>query len=522
MKRFRLPACLSSALIASVAFAGAVAAEDIAPSIVPPDLQPFRLGQSLLPQANESRETYLARLLQPLRRYGSNGTELSRDDIERAAAQALAGRRAAFMSAFFSLDRDGDARLNADELAAAPERPQRPMPLPGTFIDADGDGAVSMAEAYEQAKAATQEMAGTVIDSTLNDMLALDPNGDGRLTADELEAVGRANYTRFDADGDGLFSAGEKTVLIEAQRKAASEAAVQRAFGRCNFEKAAASEKLYLIGSHEAGTLSSVTVAGQDRETETAAVEIEPGSEPLYIVASSYTPMIWRVTGAVERVARFHASARGGVGVVGLPKEKLRVVSDGECLPRVYSAGGKEQKLPEALTMAFGKPADGVFFSYTAAAVKLPSQTVGADVRTPISKPRGERPPLSLAWLKPTDAETLNALLRFSPGGVVEIDPASVVASSTAERYAVLPQEAGLLQLLQEGSLIRQGNGVYRIDKPVARFPAGLNGAHSVRFVLGKGIPRPAGSPGHSKVLDADDAQAPGERSDPTVILRRD
>lgn len=40
----------------------------------------------------------------------------------------------------------------------------------------------------------------------------------------------------------------------------------------------------------------------------------------------------------------------------------------------------------------------------------------------------------------------------------------------------------------------------YRIIKKM-RFPAGLNGGHSVRFMLAKGVPMPEGSPGHSEVL---------------------
>lgn len=42
------------------------------------------------------------------------------------------------------------------------------------------------------------------------------------------------------------------------------------------------------------------------------------------------------------------------------------------------------------------------------------------------------------------------------------------------------------------------------IRKPVAGFAAGLAGADAVTFILGKGIPMPAGDPGHSAVLDAE------------------
>jgi hypothetical protein len=41
----------------------------------------------------------------------------------------------------------------------------------------------------------------------------------------------------------------------------------------------------------------------------------------------------------------------------------------------------------------------------------------------------------------------------------------------------------------------------FRIARPIPRFAAGLYGARLVRFVLARGVPMPAGSPGHSCVI---------------------
>jgi hypothetical protein len=89
---------------------------------------------------------------------------------------------------------------------------------------------------------------------------------------------------------------------------------------------------------------------------------------------------------------------------------------------------------------------------------------------------------------------------RFYPGGVVEIDPASVVASRPVERYVVLPNQPGLLQLVQSGALERNNRGDFLIKRQI-RFPAELHGAHSARFLLLRGVPMPEGSPGHSCVI---------------------
>ena len=96
---------------------------------------------------------------------------------------------------------------------------------------------------------------------------------------------------------------------------------------------------------------------------------------------------------------------------------------------------------------------------------------------------------------------------RFTPGGIVDIAPQDVVAPGKVERYEVLPQEAGLLQLMRTGALKRTKDGYFLIRKPIPRFPASLAGAHGVKFILGKGLAMPAGNAGHSPVY----SEATGE-----------
>ena len=100
-----------------------------------------------------------------------------------------------------------------------------------------------------------------------------------------------------------------------------------------------------------------------------------------------------------------------------------------------------------------------------------------------------------------TPSESLvSELHSFSPGGVVEVDPKDVVASKPAEPYEVLPQQAGLIQLVQAGALTQNGRGEFLIHKKI-RFPAELYGAHSVKFLLLRGVPEQDGDPGHSDLI---------------------
>jgi len=78
-----------------------------------------------------------------------------------------------------------------------------------------------------------------------------------------------------------------------------------------------------------------------------------------------------------------------------------------------------------------------------------------------------------------------------------------VVASTSAEPYEVLPEQAGLIQLVQSGALTQNALGEFLINRKI-RFPAGLAGAHSVKFLLRLGVPEPEGDPGHSTVISED------------------
>jgi len=69
-----------------------------------------------------------------------------------------------------------------------------------------------------------------------------------------------------------------------------------------------------------------------------------------------------------------------------------------------------------------------------------------------------------------------------------------------AERYEVLPQEAGLIQLVRSGALKQNIGREFLITKKI-RMPAGLSGGHLAKFVLLRGVPEPDGDFGHSTVI---------------------
>jgi hypothetical protein len=93
-------------------------------------------------------------------------------------------------------------------------------------------------------------------------------------------------------------------------------------------------------------------------------------------------------------------------------------------------------------------------------------------------------------------------LNRLYPGGVLVIDPATLVASQPAERYEVLPNYAGLMQLVENGALTRNRGGEFLIQGTM-RFPAEVEG----KFLLLRGVPLPRGNPGRATVISEETGQ---------------
>src|SRR5262245_35333830 len=104
------------------------------------------------------------------------------------------------------------------------------------------------------------------------------------------------------------------------------------------------SAAVVLVGTNEADALSTTTIGSQDVSVGTASLVIEPGREPIYLVVASGHPIIWRVSGAIERLERLVlTSSRNGpdtvsldqppvVGATGVPARKITFLKRVDCL----------------------------------------------------------------------------------------------------------------------------------------------------------------------------------------------
>jgi Ca2+-binding EF-hand superfamily protein len=386
-------------------------------------------------------------------------------------------------------------------------------------LDADKDGKVSLAEsakfgANNRGRGANGQAARA------RQLLTMEGSSNGVLTLASYQAAGEALFRQIDTDKDGVVSQQEMTDYRARAERAG-----------CEMPAASEKAKVILLSSYETEALSSVTLGSQDNVVHAGRVVVDPGDEPLYVVIASYSPTIWQFSGAVERIERLvMTSSRTGpnsgdvnqrslVGATGIAPEKVSFFSKSNCLTYFSETpSAASLQTMAAIRKASGKAPETVATRYSVGSFKVPSGTIesvrgqergGAPI---IDKTQGTLRVIGNASgvvVQAGPSRAKDEMYRFSPGGVIEIDAKTVVSSQPAVNYEVLPQQAGLVQLLASGSLKQNSLGEYIVREKI-RFPAGLYGAHSVTFLIMKGTSYPDGDPGHSCVIVEESGEKKG------------
>ncbi len=384
-------------------------------------------------------------------------------------------------------------------------------------LDTDKDGKVSMAEGAKLGAAGRHGGQS----ARARQFLSLEGASDGALTLAEYQAAAEVVFRQVDLDKDGAITQQE---LMDYRTRAE----------RVGCEMPAASEKarVVLLSSYETEALSSVTLGSQDNVLHAGRIVVEPGSEPLYIVVATYGPTIWQLSGATDRVERLvMTSSRTGpnsadvnqgtlVGATGIAKERVSFFSKSNCLTYFNETPTSASlQTVAAVRNGTGKSPETVSAKYSVSGFKVPSGAVetlreknGNGGGLVIEKTQGTLKIIGNASnviVQSGPSRAKDELYRFSPGGVIEIDPKTVVAAQPAANYQVLPQQAGLVQLLASGVLKQNSIGEY-IVREKTRFPAGLYGAHSATFLVMRGTPYPEGDPGHSCVVMEESGEKKG------------
>jgi len=440
----------------------------------------------------------MRQVLNVLYRVSPDG-EVTARDVARLLDQERASRRAAHVTSALSWDLNGDGVLQASEREQIMGGARATVEGLLANADKNGDGDLNFEELYAAAEAAVPADAR----DQYSPILLFDLDGDGTVVVSEVS-------TTFD-------------LLVGTSLDVEPNRVVSEPPSTCHAPKPAETDQIVVLSGYEGSALSTVTLAGRDAVTQIARLVIEDGDQPLYLFVSAHSNVIWDVSGDTDRLATMVVQARNaptGIagGVIGVDKDKLHFVRDQGCMPAYAKIGGREgTRAIEQMTRHLGRVPDRMFSFYTLGMVDLPSgegmagQGEGNDIIV-FNGRRYELTPEGLSPIDEADGQLPDAypfgaslvyrsLQRFHPDGVRAIDPDTVVSPLIAEHYDVLPQDAGLLQLILDGRLRRERDGPFTIVAPIERFPAGLFGAHSVEFVLAEDVPMPAGSPGHSSVI---------------------
>lgn len=318
----------------------------------------------------------------------------------------------------------------------------------------------------------------------------------------------RPDVLRFVLDGVGHAALLDRLISRareEKQRAAEAQAQLRLEAARadCNAPTLPSGVKMIFLGAGEGKALSNAWVGTEDRVTYVTTVEIEPGSELLYLALASGVPMIWDVVGATERIAGVlvHGDATIGagkplVGIVGIPREKVRFTAHPRCLVPPMATPLEDGSAAKSAALLLGHAVDEIGGELSAGTFRIPTVRHFSDL------------PVRNSMKFPTNGlgESLWRDVRDTfPAGVAQIDVGSVISLHPVKPYSVLPERAGLAELVDTGTLTIAGisHGV-RIDgkdvKPFTlpnsfristklRLPAGA----ASTFVLPRDIPPPEG-----------------------------
>lgn len=466
------------------------------------------------------------------------------DDVVRTNVQSGAVRDALQ----FDLDRDGvvtepEVRaVLAFERRVSGERGSPASANPAAFdervralmvADGDHDGRLTLQEIHTAARnavEATKSIAGmettfielldyagmpsglseqAFVDLVVERLTENDTNGDGRLSREEVVASTERRKERLRV---------AEAVRIQKEQERAERNAEAEAARACEYPKPTPDAEVLLLSAHESQTLSSVAIGSREVEVRHGGVDVEPGEGRIWLMLLTRTPVIWRFTGAVERIERVVLSSaiESGkadeptlAGVIGLPNDRVTF------LPRCLTHFTDAHSVGAAKTIAVVRRQTDrdpkVAAGYTVSRFLVP--TGGLDVL-----PRGGKSSVVVTSRNQvhktfggkifdvTDMPLAKQIEFAYPGGVATIDPAEVVASYPVFAYDVLPGLVGISQLAQAGAIERNDVGEFLIRRKI-RLPGAMYGAHSARFLLLRGVPLPDGEAGHACIFSEETAE---------------
>ncbi|PKR87908.1 hypothetical protein CXZ10_17435 [Pleomorphomonas diazotrophica] len=439
-------------------------------------------------------EAYVGHVLSPLRYFqrgipeGSTAVPASEIALYERAAER---RWVRAVNAAMRADIDGNDRLDRSELGQAGVEARKIDELFRLFgknehaavsrheFNTVTEPRVVAAHAYLRMVDGDEIHLQEVLDRATRAFREVDANGDLEISASEYRSV--FGDVGADANEPSLTRDTVTRLLINLLRDA-SDMTLPPGSLDCAMPRPSSGAEIVLVGVHDGAAVSDVYIGSPEKQTTTAEIAIKAGSEPLYIILSTDEPMIWRFTGATDRVERVVLSGfmRAHSGAVGISADKLALADGDErdvCVPSFHDVSpGEGRLIGDRVAAAIGRRPGRIAATYSVAKLLVTAMDFED---TPVSRPSA--PP-------GFDLEDWRAAAELAPAGLVSIDPGKVAAFAPAAKYKVLPITLG-------------------IGGPLPSLPAGSTGTRSGKFGLNLTVAGPEGSAGQS----CRDSEEPGK-----------
>ncbi|MEM7635491.1 MAG: hypothetical protein AAF299_13075 [Pseudomonadota bacterium] len=451
----------------------------------------------------------LLKALQQFERIDLDGNGVSQEDFDSKDVLYSARERSSALQRYFEYDLNADGIVTSEEITNVatwrfrinPPRADSPTVArlkleqrikkllePFQLGDVNRDDELSLSELFDMAKAEAASK---------------------RRVRNKLQFFGlEGSILSLDFNSDGVVSEQE---FVAAISKLTPQSMMDRSAGAalkvlepgCAPPQVQADEKLVLLGAYQGAAASSVTIQGQDKPTWAADIVVREGPDPLYVVLTSLEPVIWKFSGATDRIQNviltsqlLSNQALVGSGLTGIDKSKVSFVLGKKCLTHLHGIGGpQEARARTRVAKAIGREPDYVLAGKIVTSATLPDGPV-----KPMS--RDDRPRVEI--------KAGSRLIALETYPMTKFDAAKVVSQKPAVDYNVLPREVGMSQLLVEGKIEYVEAKTYRILEKI-RIPAGLSGSYAVNFRLPKGVPSPDGELGSSCLFSEATGRTVGE-----------
>lgn len=471
-------------------------------------------SQYFLDQMKKKPERQTQRIIKAFSKL-SVDDKVAISDLQDIANKQAAVSRAQIISAMLVLDIDGTGDVSAQEMISISKEQVRlwnyknSKYLPYGQADTNEDNIITLREmvSFARKHASYDKNNSKNYDLLLN---IFNADNDEHVTRAELEAgLNEIINTSLESKDISKNASLKKAKRLASEKVIAEKKVdIKSPPTACIPKPPSKEDQVVFVSTYNGGGYSSVALGNLDEVTEVIRLVIEDGDSPLYIMGSTFNSRIWLLEGDTKRVKKFvtssHKFPQAKVGVSGLPKDKIEFLDKG-CLEYFQSEKQTKGIIAKAKwTKLLNRAPDNIVAGERLATTAIPSGKKISEIKTGIQIINGDKPPVNFDFedgavtLSPAIKSKAWGVGRFKPDGVIHIDPKSVISEHKAVSYEVLPANAGLDQLSASGHLIELEHNAYKIVKSIPHFPAKMN--YRNKFILGKNVPMPKGSPGRASI----------------------